>query len=62
MGKALSLKWRAKYSGLEDSDVKKLCQVEDENRRLKQMMAEQARQRDDPELRMRMERFLRAAS
>ncbi|MDP9132313.1 MAG: transposase, partial [Nitrospirota bacterium] len=35
-------KWRAKYSGLEVSDVKKLRQVEDENRRLKQMVAEQA--------------------
>lgn len=35
-------KWRAKYAGLEVSDVKKLCQLEDENRRLKQMVAEQA--------------------
>ena len=34
--------WRAKYSGLEISDVKKLRQFEDENRRLKQMVAEQA--------------------
>ena len=29
-------KWRAKYAGLEVSDVKKLRQLEDENRRLKQ--------------------------
>lgn len=35
-------KWRAKYAGLEVSDVKKLRQLEDENRRLKQMAAEQA--------------------
>ena len=35
-------KWRTKYAGLEVSDVKKLRQLEDENRRLKQMIAEQA--------------------
>ena len=35
-------KWRAKYAGLEVSDVKKLRQLEDENRRLKQIVAEQA--------------------
>ena len=35
-------KWPAKYAGLEVSDVKKLRQLEDENRRLKQMVAEQA--------------------
>jgi putative transposase len=35
-------KWRAKYAGLDVSDVKKLRQLEDENRRLKQMVAEQA--------------------
>ncbi len=34
--------WRAKYAGLEVSDVKKLRQLEEENRRLKQMGAEQA--------------------
>ena len=34
-------KWRAKYAGLEVSDVKKLRQLEDENRRLKQMVAGQ---------------------
>lgn len=34
--------WRTKYAGLEVSDVKKLRQLEDENRRLKQMGAEQA--------------------
>lgn len=35
-------KWRTKYAGLEVSDVKKLRQLEDENRQLKQMVAEQA--------------------
>lgn len=35
-------KWRAKYGGLEVSDAKKLRQLEEENRRLKQMVAEQA--------------------
>jgi len=40
---ATCYKWRTKYAGLEVSDVKKLRQLEDENRRLKQMVAEQAR-------------------
>jgi len=35
-------KWRTKYAGLEVSDVKKLRQLEDENWRLKQMVAEHA--------------------
>ncbi len=35
-------KWRAKYSGLEVSDVQRLRQLEDENQRLKQMVADQA--------------------
>jgi putative transposase len=35
-------KWRAKYAGLEVSDVKKLRQREDENRRVKQRVAEPA--------------------
>jgi putative transposase len=35
-------KWRAKFSGMEVSDVKKMRQLEDENRRLKQMVADQA--------------------
>jgi putative transposase len=35
-------KWRAKYAGLEVSDAKKLRQLEEENRRLKHMVAEQA--------------------
>jgi hypothetical protein len=34
--------WRTKYAGLEVSDVKKLRQLVEETRRLKQMVAEQA--------------------
>jgi putative transposase len=34
--------WKAKYAGMEVSDVRKMRQLEDENRRLKQMVAEQA--------------------
>jgi putative transposase len=34
-------KWRAKYAGLEVSDVKKLHELEDETLRLRQMVAEQ---------------------
>jgi putative transposase len=43
---------RTKYAGLEVSDVKKLRLLEDENRRLQQMVAEQAL--DDQALRGRM--------
>lgn len=35
-------KWRTKYAGLEVSDMKKLRLLEEENRWLKQMVAEQA--------------------
>lgn len=35
-------KWRTKYAGLDVSDVRKLRQLEEENRRLKQMVADQA--------------------
>jgi len=34
-------KWKAKYSGMEISDLKKLRALEDENRRLKQIVADQ---------------------
>ncbi len=34
--------WKAKYSGLTVSDLKKLKALEEENRRLKQIVAEQA--------------------
>ena len=35
-------RWKAKYGGLEVSEACRLRQLEDENRRLKQMVAEQA--------------------
>ncbi len=35
-------KWKAKYGGLEVSEARRLRQLEDENRRLKQIVAEQA--------------------
>ncbi len=31
--------WKAKYGGMEASDIKRLKELEDENRRLKQMYA-----------------------
>ena len=34
-------RWKAKYGGLERSELQRLKQVEDENRRLKQIVAEQ---------------------
>lgn len=34
--------WRQKYSGLSVSDVQRLRSLEDENRRLKQIVADQA--------------------
>lgn len=39
---ATCYQWRANAAGLEGSDVKKLRQLEDENRRLTQRVAEQA--------------------
>ena len=35
-------RWKAKYGGMEVSDAKKLKALEDENRRLKTMVADQA--------------------
>ena len=35
-------RWKAKYGGLEVSEARRLRQLEEENRRLKQMVAEQA--------------------
>jgi putative transposase len=32
--------WRSKYGGLEASDLKRIKELEEENRRLKQMYAE----------------------
>ena len=34
-------KWKAKYAGLEVSDLRKMKVLEDENRRLKQIVADQ---------------------
>lgn len=34
--------WRSKYGGLETSDLMRLKQLEDENRRLKKIVADQA--------------------
>jgi putative transposase len=42
MSDATFYKWKAKYAGMEVSDVRKMRQLEDENRRLKTMVAEQA--------------------
>lgn len=35
-------RWKAKYGGLEVSETRRLRQLEEENRRLKQMVADQA--------------------
>ncbi len=35
-------RWRAKYGGMQQAEVKRLKQLEDENRRLKRIVAEQA--------------------
>jgi putative transposase len=35
-------KWKAKFGGMEVSDAKRLRSLEDENRRLKQLVADQA--------------------
>ena len=40
MGNSTFYKWREKYSGMEISDIKRLKELEAENRKLKQMFAE----------------------
>ena len=35
-------RWKSKYGGLEPSEAKRLKQLEDQNRRLKQLVADQA--------------------
>ena len=35
-------RWRTKYGGMEVSDVRRLRQLEEENRRLKKLAADQA--------------------
>ena len=42
MSDATYYNWKAKYAGLTVSDLKKLKSLEEENRRLKQIVAEQA--------------------
>ncbi|MCO6515226.1 MAG: transposase [Snodgrassella sp.] len=39
MGNSTFYKWRDKYSGMETSDIKRLKELEAENRKLKQMFA-----------------------
>ena len=36
------VRWHAKYGGLQQNDAKRLRQLEDENRRLKKLVADQA--------------------
>lgn len=40
MSSASFYKWRSKYGGMSGSDMKRLKELEDENRRLKRMYAE----------------------
>lgn len=42
VSKATFYKWRQRYGGMEASELKKLKLLEEENRRLKMMYAEQA--------------------
>jgi putative transposase len=42
MSDASFYKWKAKYAGLTVSELKRLKTLEDENRRLKQIVADQA--------------------
>jgi putative transposase len=39
-GKSTFYKWKAKYGGMETSDLKRLRELEEENTKLKQMYAE----------------------
>jgi len=40
IGESTFYKWKSKYGGMEVSDAKKLKALEDENRRLKSLLAE----------------------
>lgn len=40
IGNSTFYKWREKYGGMEASDVRRLKELEEENRRIKQMYAE----------------------
>ena len=40
VGQSTFYKWRSKYGGMEASDVRRMKELEEENRRLKQMYAD----------------------
>lgn len=40
ISEAIYYNWKAKYGGMEASDIKRMKDLEDENRRLKQMFAD----------------------
>jgi putative transposase len=42
ISKVTFYRWKAKFSGMQVSDAKRLRTLEDENRRLKEMVADQA--------------------
>jgi putative transposase len=40
IGQSTLYKWRSKYGGMQASDIRRIKELEDENRRLKQMYAD----------------------
>ena len=40
VGQSTFYKWRSRYGGMEASDIRRMKELEEENRRLKQMYAE----------------------
>lgn len=40
VGQSTFYKWRSRYGGMEASDIRRMKELEDENRRLKQMYAD----------------------
>ena len=42
IGQSTFYKWKQKYGGLEQSEIRRLRELEDENRRLKKLVADQA--------------------
>jgi len=40
IGQSTLYKWRSKFGGMEASDIRRIKELEDENRRLKQMYAD----------------------
>jgi putative transposase len=44
ISEASCYKWKTKYGGMEASDIKKMKDLEDENRRLKQMFTDLSRE------------------